>query len=131
MKREFVGTRNGELFRPDEIWITSIMTYWWESTHELVQLIEHVFGQPTPRILVGGIYPTLFAEHADRSLRLRHNLRDEDLVIVEGEIAPEAANAWTDLSLYDDELYRHGLVTALSRAAAVVRSTVRIAPSSN
>lgn len=115
VEQELRRHATGELFRPDEIWITSIMTYWWESTHDLIQRIEQVFGYPTPRILVGGIYPTLFAEHADRSLRQGTDLGDEELVIVEGEISPEAANAWTDLSLYKDDLYktlpRYGIIT--------------------
>jgi hypothetical protein len=115
LRRHLREHADGSRFRPDEIWITSIMTYWWESTHKLIQVIEEVFGKETPRILVGGVYPTLFAEHADRSLRHGTNLQDEKLVIVEGEIAPEAANAWTDLSLYKDELYttqpRYSIIT--------------------
>jgi radical SAM superfamily enzyme YgiQ (UPF0313 family) len=95
----------GDRFRPDEIWITSIMTYWWETTHQLIQLIEKVFGDDCPRILVGGIYPTLYPQHAETYLRKQTNLNDEDLVIVDGEIDPEAANAWTNLDLYDDEMY--------------------------
>lgn len=106
---------NGRRFRPDEIWITSIMTYWWESTRDVIRLVTEVFGQRAPRILVGGIYPTLAPEHADRSLREGIDLNDEDLVIVDGEIAPEVANSWTDLSLYRDELYttqpRYGIIT--------------------
>jgi radical SAM superfamily enzyme YgiQ (UPF0313 family) len=95
----------GERFRPDEIWITSIMTYWWESTRDVIELIARVFDKPTPRIMVGGIYPTLAPDHADGELRKRTNLRDEELIIVDGEIDPEAANSWTDLSLYDDPIY--------------------------
>lgn len=92
----------GNEFRPDEIWITSIMTYWWKSTYDVIQLICEVFGDATPRILVGGIYPTLAPEHADRELRRGTNLNDEDLVIVDGEIESDAANSWLDLSLYRD-----------------------------
>lgn len=106
---------HGESFRPDEIWITSIMTYWWESTHDVVKLIRDVFGKPTPRILVGGIYPTLYPAHADRKLRSETDLNDEDLIIVDGEIDPEVANSWTDLSLYEDPLYpakpKYGIIT--------------------
>jgi len=106
---------NGERFRPDEIWITSIMTYWWESTHDVIKLVEDIFGALAPRILVGGIYPTLYSEHADKQLRLETNLNDEDLVVVDGEIEPEAANAWTDLTLYQDSLYttrpRYAIIT--------------------
>src|SRR6266498_221142 len=99
---------NGEFFYPEEIWITSIMTYWWESTRDVIKLIEDVFsanGNPVPRILVGGIYPTLYPEHANLYLREGTKLRDEDLVIVDGEICDEAASSWTDLSLYKDNVY--------------------------
>lgn len=106
---------NGENFRPDEIWITSIMTYWWQSTRDVIRSIERVFGKPTPRILVGGIYPTLYPSHADRKLREGTNLKDEELIIVDGEIDPEAANSWTDLSLYNDSIYKtkpkYGIIT--------------------
>jgi radical SAM superfamily enzyme YgiQ (UPF0313 family) len=95
---------SGDNFRPDEIWITSIMTYWWKSTHDVIKLICEVFGADTPRILVGGIYPTLYPEHADRELRRDTDLKNEDLVIVDGEIEPEAANSWLDLTLYRKDL---------------------------
>src|SRR5260370_606274 len=48
--------------QPDEVWITSIMTYWWESTRDVVALAKRLFPQAT--VLVGGIYPTLAPEHA-------------------------------------------------------------------
>src|SRR3990172_5913824 len=96
---------NGDNFRPDEIWITSIMTYWWESTRDVIKTVEEIFGKPTPRILVGGIYPTLHPEHANRKLHEGTDLNDEDLVIVDGEIDPDAPNSWIDLSLYKDPFY--------------------------
>lgn len=55
-------------FVPGEIWITSIMTYWWESTRDVIDVVKRVYPQNTPRILVGGIYPTLDPEHANRHL---------------------------------------------------------------
>src|SRR5258708_19044981 len=51
-----------EIQEPDEIWITSIMTYWWESTRDVVALAKRLFPHAT--VLVGGIYPTLAPEHA-------------------------------------------------------------------
>lgn len=116
LRRHLMSHNNGETFKPDEIWITSIMTYWWKSTHDVIKVIREVFGKSCPRILVGGIYPTLYPEHADRKLRLDTDLRDEELVIVDGEIDREAANAWTDLSLYkDDPIYsaqpRYAIIT--------------------
>ena len=102
LRREFTRHASGDLFRPDEIWITSIMTYWWESTRDVIRLAKEVFGSNCPRILVGGIYPTLFPEHAEKYLAIEA----DNVVIVPGEICAEAANSWTDLSLYDDEVYK-------------------------
>jgi radical SAM superfamily enzyme YgiQ (UPF0313 family) len=75
---------------PDEIWISSVMTYWWESTRDAVALARAMF--PRADILVGGIYPTLAPEHA------RENLPGSDVVFV-GELE-EASALPTDLSLY-------------------------------
>ena len=57
---------------PDEIWISSIMTYWWESTRDVIQVCKEVF--PKALIRVGGIYPTLAPEHAMANLGLRDPL---------------------------------------------------------
>jgi radical SAM superfamily enzyme YgiQ (UPF0313 family) len=57
---------------PDEIWISSIMTYWWESTRDVIQVCREVF--PKAVIRVGGIYPTLAPEHAIEKLGLRDPL---------------------------------------------------------
>lgn len=75
---------------PDEIWIGSVMTYWWESTRDAARLVRQVF--PSARVIVGGIYPTLAPGHAQEKL-------DADVVFV-GELAA-ASHAWTDFSLYE------------------------------
>lgn len=99
-------------FIPEEIWITSIMTYWWESTRDVINVIKKVYPQNTPRVLVGGIYPTLYPEHASKYLGEQAGI---DVVVVDGEICDDAANSWSDLSLYEDELYetkpRYALIT--------------------
>lgn len=74
---------------PDQIWISSIMTYWWESTRHAVALAREAFPQAT--IIVGGIYPTLAPQHA------RDKLGAD--VVLQGEL-PQASHLWTDLSLY-------------------------------
>jgi radical SAM superfamily enzyme YgiQ (UPF0313 family) len=76
---------------PDEVWITSIMTYWWESTRDTVALARRLF--PHARILVGGIYPTLAPAHA------RDNLTGADFIFA-GELRA-ASELPTDLSLYE------------------------------
>jgi len=100
-------------FAPDEIWITSIMTYWWESTRDVINVVKKVYPQDTPRVLVGGIYPTLNPEHANENLGKQAEI---DVIVVDGEICDDAANSWTDLSLYyEDDLYknkpRYALIT--------------------
>lgn len=74
---------------PDEVWISSIMTYWWESTRDLVKKVKEVF--PKAEVIAGGIYPTLATQHAKERL-------GADLIVT-GEI-PEASSQWTDLRLY-------------------------------
>lgn len=101
LQRELHRHAKGELFRPEEVWITSIMTYWWESTLDVIRLVRKVFDEPKPRILVGGIYPTLCPEHAE----VRLSEGTHEVVVVPGEICHEAADSWTDLSLYRDEAY--------------------------
>jgi len=76
--------------QPDEVWISSVMTYWWESTRDLVARCRRYF--PKAKIILGGIYPTLAPQHAARYCRPD--------VVVAGEV-PEANDLWTDLSLYD------------------------------
>ena len=102
LQQELQRHAKRELFYPDEVWITSIMTYWWESTRDVVRLVREVFKNALPRIYVGGIYPTLYPEHANARL----NEIDDDVIVVEGEICAEAANSLTDLSLYRDEVYK-------------------------
>ena len=75
--------------RPDEVYVTSIMTYWWESTRDVIDIVKT--SLPKSRVLVGGIYPTLCPEHAEEHT-------GADLVVV-GEV-DAASDLWTDLSLY-------------------------------
>jgi radical SAM superfamily enzyme YgiQ (UPF0313 family) len=63
---------------PDEIWITSIMTYWWESTFDAVRLFKRLF--PKARIRIGGLYPTLAPHH----LRLKLESAGFRFAIVRG-----------------------------------------------
>jgi radical SAM superfamily enzyme YgiQ (UPF0313 family) len=105
-----------EPWTPDEIWITSIMTYWCESTRDTVFLMKRLF--PAARIRVGGIYPTLAPQHLRQTLAAAGHafeiVRGRDLTvesgpagavvrngdcIVTGEI-PDASNADLDFECY-------------------------------
>ena len=98
---------------PDEIWISSIMTYWWESTRDVIRVCREIF--PKALIRVGGIYPTLAPEHAMANLGLRDPLhiqgrelklgdarqRRHDLVV--SATIPEANDLELDLDLYVED----------------------------
>jgi radical SAM superfamily enzyme YgiQ (UPF0313 family) len=75
---------------PDEVWISAVMTYWWESVRDLISRLRRRFGNKTT-IILGGIYPTLVPEHA---VQFTH-----PDIVVSGEVT-EANELWTDLSLY-------------------------------
>jgi radical SAM superfamily enzyme YgiQ (UPF0313 family) len=85
---------------PYQVYVTSVMTYWWRSTRDVVALVKATF--PKTEVLVGGIYPTLCPEHAAENI-------GADIVVV-GEVK-EASDLWTDLSLYPDPP-RYAVVTA-------------------
>lgn len=110
--RENLKKLKDNSFIPDEIWITSIMTYWWESTVDVIYECLDQF--PKTKIRVGGIYPTLAPEHLKAKLLDLNfedidgklfNVNDSKLqskhLIVKGEI--KEAND-LDLSL---DLYSH------------------------
>ena len=95
---------------PDEIRISSIMTYWWESTRDVIGLCRDVFPKAVFRI--GGIYPTLIPDHAMQNLGLKTplHLQGRDLKpldreqqkrdIVVSATIPEANPLPLDLDLY-------------------------------
>lgn len=48
-------------FKPDEIWITSLFTYWAEYVRSAVESYRRIF--PKTKIVVGGIYASLMPNH--------------------------------------------------------------------
>lgn len=55
-----------EISHVDLILITSIMAYWWYGVNEVVNIIREKF--PNIPIIIGGIYATLYKEHAKRKI---------------------------------------------------------------
>ena len=89
------------------------MTYWWESTRDVIAVCREVF--PKAVIRVGGIYPTLAPEHAMANLGLRDplHLQGRELdplnpeqqrrdIIVSATI-PDANPLPLDLELYEED----------------------------
>lgn len=54
-------------FRPDEIWITSLFTYWAEYVKNSVKYYRRMF--PKAKIKVGGIYASLMPKHCKEFTR--------------------------------------------------------------
>jgi len=75
---------------PQEIYIASVMSYWWESTRDLISRLRRLMGKK-PKIIIGGIYPSIAPEHA-----ARYTGAD---IVVAGEVQ-EANDLWTDLTVY-------------------------------
>jgi radical SAM superfamily enzyme YgiQ (UPF0313 family) len=124
---------NNELFGwvPDEIWITSIMSYWWESTRDVITVCREYF--PQAAIRVGGIYPTLAPDHAAKNLGLPSPLviSGDELnpkvraqasrhIIVKGEI-PAANDLPLDLELYAEAGALHPSYTILTTSRGCPR----------
>lgn len=61
---ESLLARLNSLPRPDLIWVTSMMTYWYPGVQQTIAALRTVFGQ-TP-VWLGGIYASLCPEHARR-----------------------------------------------------------------
>lgn len=97
---EDVDARLRALPPPDQVWITSIMTYWWESTRDAVEHVRRVF--PDAEIIVGGIYPTLAPQHAVEHL-------GADVVFM-GELSA-ASELPTDLNLYHERTPSYAILT--------------------
>lgn len=66
-----------DIDEPELILVTSIMTYWYPGTKEVVEIAREVF--PKSKIIVGGIYPTLCDDLA------RETLKDADLIVKSNE----------------------------------------------
>lgn len=116
--RERQDVFEGDRWIPDEVWITSVMTYWCESTLDTALLMKRLY--PKARIRIGGIYPTLAPHHLRHALSAQGHdfevVRGRDLVvhddgetssvrngdvIVTGEI-PAASNAELDFEVYKE-----------------------------
>jgi radical SAM superfamily enzyme YgiQ (UPF0313 family) len=115
----------------DEIWITSIMSYWWESTRDVILACKQYY--PKAKIRVGGIYPTLAPDHAKTNLGLQMPLvipgeqldlknkgqQSRDLIVT-GEI-PAANDLPLDLDLYKDAGIAHPSYTILTTSRGCPR----------
>jgi radical SAM superfamily enzyme YgiQ (UPF0313 family) len=70
--------RLSEIEKPDLVLVTSIMTYWYPGTKEVIEIAKEAF--PQAKIIVGGIYPTLCEDLA------RETLKGADLIVKNNEM---------------------------------------------
>jgi radical SAM superfamily enzyme YgiQ (UPF0313 family) len=78
ISQQTLKERLSDVGEPDLILVTSIMTYWYTGTQEVVGMTREVF--PGSKIIVGGIYPTLCDNLAV------DKLKGADLIVKSNEI---------------------------------------------
>jgi hypothetical protein len=78
-----------EGWRPDEVWVTSLTSFWRRGAQDVIRRVKYDWW-PEARVLLGGVYPTLYPGHA-----AAHT--DADLIVT-GPV--EAALPGSDLTLY-------------------------------
>ena len=52
-----------DAWQPDEVWITSLTSFWWRGAQEVIKRARYDWW-PHARIVLGGTYPTLYPQHA-------------------------------------------------------------------
>jgi hypothetical protein len=63
INNQFVNREN-KYFKPAEIWITSLFTFWSENVRNAVIYYKNVF--PKAKVVVGGIYASLMPKHCKK-----------------------------------------------------------------
>lgn len=77
-------------WQPDEVWVTSLTSFWWRGAQEVIRRVKYDWW-PQARVLLGGVYPTLFPDHAIANT-------DADLIVTG---AVRGVMPIADLSLYE------------------------------
>jgi radical SAM superfamily enzyme YgiQ (UPF0313 family) len=85
--------------KPDLIWVTSMMTYWYPGIQETIGVIHEVF--PEAPIWLGGIYAQLCTQHA------REKSGASEVVTLSLERLPERIVAATGFSLRNRHEWTH------------------------
>lgn len=85
--------------RPDLIWVTSIMTYWYPGVQQTISILREVFAD-TP-IWLGGVYAQLCADHARR-----HSGADE-IVTISPAALPVKFESATGFKLKNKDAWGH------------------------
>jgi uncharacterized radical SAM superfamily protein len=78
---------------PTEVWLGTNLTYYWEAARDVAQICKDIY--PDVPVLAGGIYASLFPEHADANLNVD--------IVVQGPL-PDIDDLFPDYSI--DTTYR-------------------------
>lgn len=95
-----------EEWEPDTIYVTGLMTFWWESSRDLVDRARTWF--PKASVILGGVYPSLCPQHVKRNIRK---------ATVDFELAKQAKKYPTDFGLYQSPPQFAGISLHRSRSA--------------
>jgi radical SAM superfamily enzyme YgiQ (UPF0313 family) len=97
--RESLRTKLATTEKPDLIWVTSIMTYWYPGIQETIAVIREIF--PETPIWLGGIYAQLCTQHA------RETSGANEVVTLALETLPDRIAAATGFSLRNSHEWTH------------------------
>lgn len=95
-----------EPWKPDAIYITSLVTIWWESIRDLVALLRKWY--PKKPIVLGGVYPRYNLAHAVKHIQG---------IKFDSNLTTKAKNKLTDFSLYDRVPHFGGIYLSHSHSA--------------
>ena len=85
--------------RPDLVWVTSMMTYWYPGVQQTIRTIREVF--PETPVWLGGIYARLCTDHARRTSGA------SDIITVSQEGLPERIAAATGFRPTNSRAWAH------------------------
>jgi radical SAM superfamily enzyme YgiQ (UPF0313 family) len=97
-----IAERLEQLPEPDEVYLSSVFTWSWETTHRSIALFKKRF--PDARVNLGGVYPSLCPEKA----------RDSGADDISSELVPALNSAWLDAELLNQAPFLDGVVLKTS-----------------
>lgn len=86
---KIIERQRDENWYPHAIYVTCLMTFWWEGARDLIRLLRKWF--PKTHIALGGTYPFYAPQHAKKHIKGVH---------FDPEIGSKAKNYATDFRLY-------------------------------
>ena len=102
--------------KPDIVFITSTMTYWYEGVFEAVKSVKDVW--PDVPVVVGGVYATLLPDHCEKGSGADFTVRGDGIPEIEKifrKLSLPFPGGSPDEKLLSDPLWKDSAVIRLNR----------------